>query len=246
MKHLFTIIILTLVSLSTVKAQFGNLDNQAQFFNPAYAPFYHGVASGDPLTDRVIIWTRVTLDTTVVTTDVEWMMATDTAFTNIVASGTETTTSAKDFTVKVDVTGLSPNTTYFYVFKNGSEFSLTGRTKTAPSGNNDHLKFAVVSCSNYEHGFFNAYRRLADRHDLDAIVHLGDYIYEYEIGAYGDTGSTQRFNDPGFEIVEKDDYRQRYSLYRLDSSLIRAHQMHPWIAIWDDHESANDAYKDWS
>jgi alkaline phosphatase D len=102
----------------------------------------------------------------------------------------------------------------------------------------------VVSCSNYEAGFFNAYRRIAARNDLDAVIHLGDYIYEYEIGYYGDTAATQRFNDPVHEIVKQDDYRLRYSIYRLDSSLIRAHQMHPFIAVWDDHESANDAYKD--
>jgi alkaline phosphatase D len=232
-----------LVSVSTL-AQYGKLNNQQQYFNPAYAPFYHGVASGDPLDDRVIIWTRITLDSTFTSAQVEWYLATDTAFTNVIAQGTETTDASIDFTVKVDVTGLSPNTTYFYVFKYGSVWSLTGRTKTAPTGTTDHLKFAVVSCSNYEAGFFNAYRNIARKHDLDAVIHLGDYIYEYGIGEYGDTGATQRYNDPSHEVVAKDDYRMRYSLYRLDSSLIRAHQMHPFIAVWDDHESANDAYMD--
>ncbi len=227
-----------------LKAQFGNINNQVQYFNPNYAPFYHGVASGDPLSDKVIIWTRITLDSTITTANVEWFVATDTGFTNVINSGIFATNATRDYTVKVDVSGLSPNTTYFYVFKYGSQWSLTGRTKTAPTGTVDHLKFAVVSCSNYEAGFFNAYRRIASRNDLDAVIHLGDYIYEYELGAYGDTAATQRYNDPVYEIVKQDEYRTRYSLYRLDSSLIRAHQMHPFITVWDDHESANDAYVD--
>lgn len=243
MKKIYVFILFTAL-LGNVQAQFGNIDNQVQYFNPDYAPFYHGVASGDPLADKVVIWTRITLDSTISSADVDWFVATDTGFTNVVNSGTFTTDASRDYTVKVDVSGLSPNTTYFYVFKYGNEWSLTGRTKTAPSGSVDHLKFAVVSCSNYEAGFFNAYRRIAARNDLDAVIHLGDYIYEYEIGYYGDTAATQRFNDPPHEIVKKDDYRLRYSIYRLDSSLIRAHQMHPFIAVWDDHESANDAYQD--
>lgn len=212
-------------------------------FNPALKPFYHGVASGDPLDDRVIIWTRVTPDADSVFVTVEWEMATDTAFKNIIKSGTAATDSSKDFTIKVDVTGLSPATTYYYVFKTGNVYSTVGRARTAPVGAVSHLRFAVVSCNNYEAGFFNAFARIADRNDLDAVIHLGDYIYEYGAKQYGDT-TTGRFVEPANEAVTEGDYRIRYSLYKLDPDLQRAHQQQTFITIWDDHESANDSYKD--
>lgn len=216
--------------------------------NPDWAPFYHGVASGDPLSDRVIIWTRVTpegegnLDNI----DVDWQMATDIDFQNVVQSGKITTNAAIDFTVKVDVDGLDAGTTYYYYFSALGKNSLIGKTKTTPTGDMaNHLKFGVVSCSNFPAGYFNAYQRLADRRDLDAIIHLGDYIYEYGNGVYGDSSLTiDRVVAPDKEITSLEDYRTRYSTYRLDTSLIRAHQQHPFILVWDDHESANDAYKD--
>lgn len=212
-------------------------------FNPLLKPFYHGVASGDPLSDRVIIWTRVTPDTNTQIKTVEWKVATDTAMTNIVKSGTVTTDSTKDFTVKVDVTGLNAGTTYYYAFKTSGIFSTVGRTRTAPSGNVNHLRFAVVSCNNYEAGFFNGFGRIADRNDIDAVIHLGDYIYEYAQKQYGDT-TIGRLVEPEKEIITEGDYRIRYSLYRLDPDLQRAHQQQAFISIWDDHESANDSYKD--
>lgn len=121
--------------------------------------------------------------------------------------------------------------------------SLVGRAKTLPEGDVDHLRFGVVSCSNYEGGFFNAYGHLAQRNDLDAIVHLGDYIYEYGTGVYG-LNLPDRINTPEYEILSLSDYRTRYSLYRLDPNLIRLHQQHTMISVWDDHESANDSYTD--
>jgi alkaline phosphatase D len=216
-------------------------------FNEDWAPFYHGVASGDPLEDRVIIWTRVTPDP--LNSDpieVAWRIASDPELTDVVASGTFTTDMDRDYTVKVDVEGLSAGTTYYYGFTAMGKNSLTGRTKTVPVGNSvDHLKFGVVSCSNFQAGYFNAYRRLAERNDLDAIIHLGDYIYEYEDGYYGDSALFEkRPLEPQEEIVAIDQYRARYSTYRLDTALVRAHQQHPFITIWDDHESANDAYLD--
>lgn len=212
---------------------------------PDWAPFFHGVASGDPLSDRVIIWTRVTpeeMDGSSV--EVAWRVATDLALENIVREGTFSTNAGRDYTVKVDVDGLQPGATYYYGFTAFGRHSLTGKTKTTPTGDQaDHLKFAVVSCNNYQGGFFNAFQRLAERTDLDAVIHLGDYIYEQGSGEYGDLVE-ERPIEPKTEILSLEDYRTRYSTYRLDTSFIRVHQQHPFITVWDDHESANDAYQD--
>jgi alkaline phosphatase D len=211
--------------------------------NSLMKPFYHGVASGDPLTDRVIIWTRITPDSTITgNISVDWRMALDTAFTQIVTFGTTSTNELTDYTVKVDVTGLLPNTFYFYEFSALNGKSVIGRTKTAPSGDVDSLRFAVVSCSNYEYGYFNAYKRIAQRNDIDAVLHLGDYIYEYGVGSY--SGNVDgRTNEPEHEIITLEDYRIRHSHYRLDPDLRRVHQQYPFIVVWDDHESANDSWK---
>ncbi len=227
--------------------QNNRLNGENPSFNPDWAPFYHGVASGDPLEDRVIIWTRVTPEPMEgQSIDVSWSVATDPQLENVVQSGVFTTDSARDYTVKVDVTGLDAGTTYYYGFSALDRNSLTGRTKTTPAGDQaTHLKFGVVSCSNYQAGFFNGYGRLADRNDLDAVLHLGDYIYEYGNSVYGaDSLFDERLVEPGTEIVTLADYRARYSTYRLDTNLIRVHQQHPFITVWDDHETANDAYKD--
>ena len=201
-------------------------------------PFYHGVASGDPLSDRVIIWTRVTPNYTAGPATVSWEMATDTGLTNIVQMGQASTDSSKDWTVKVDVTGLQPNNWYYYRFKYNDRKSLTGRTRTTPVGDVDSLRFAVVSCSDYVDGYFHAYRKIAERNDVDAVIHLGDYIYEN--GSAGDIG---RPHEPLKRTTELDDYRQRYSQYRLDPDLRCIHQMYPFINVWDDHESANNSWK---
>ena len=211
-------------------------------FEAELAPFYHGVASGDPTSESVIIWTRVSPDTDG-QVSVDWKVCTDPEMQNEVASGTTTTDVAKDYTVKIDVTGLSPETTYYYYFKALGAYSIVGRTRTTPSTASNNLKFAVVSCSNYEHGYFNTYEKISERDDLDAVIHLGDYIYEYDTSVYGNS-TLNRANIPVHEIVETDDYRTRYSQYKLDKQLMKAHQQHPFICIWDDHESANDAYVD--
>lgn len=216
----------------------------ALVYNPALKPFYHGVASGDPTTTSVIIWTRITPETPSITKiNGTYEVATDTGMKTIVKSGNFTADTGTDFTVNIDVTGLSAGTTYYYRFKTGGISSLVGRAKTIPAANVTNLKFAIVSCSNYEGGYFNAYGSIAQRNDLDAVIHLGDYIYEYEKGAYG-IGLSSRQNEPATEILTLADYRTRYSLYRLDAELIRLHQQHTFITIWDDHESANDSYVD--
>jgi len=209
---------------------------------PPTGAFRHGVASGDPLPGAVILWTRVTPEDPAGAGDVmvEWEIASDVAFATLVASGMFTTNIGRDFTVKVDATGLSAATTHYYRFRALGETSAIGRTKTAPSGSVAHLRFAVAACSSYAHGYFLGYREIAKRLDLDAVLHLGDYIYEYASGRYGNV----REYDPPTEIITLSDYRRRYAHYRLDGDLRAAHRQHPWIVTWDDHETANDAWRD--
>ena len=234
MKH---ISILTFLAFS-IQVSFGQSDiAQRSDVDPALAPFYHGVASGDPLADRVIIWTRYTPDATGDPVTVNWEVATDTGFTNVVQDGNVVTQSNRDWTVKVDVTGLTSNMWYYYRFETGGVYSLVGRTRTAPTGMVDSLRFAVVSCSDYVDGYFHGYREIVERNDVDAVIHLGDYIYEN-----GSEGTIGRPHEPAERITELDDYRQRYSQYRLDQDLRCIHQMYPFINVWDDHELANNAW----
>lgn len=200
--------------------------------------FEHGVASGDPLTDAVILWTRVSPESEG-EVEVFFEVAMDADFAERIAAGTETTSAEQDYTVKLDLAGLEPGTTYYYRFKAQGRESIVGRTRTAPDGDVGHLRFAVMSCSNYAFGYFHGYRHAAERADLDAVVHLGDYIYEYESGGYG----SFRDLEPAHEIVKLEDYRMRYSQYRRDPDLQAVHQQHPFIAVWDDHELANDAWR---
>ncbi len=235
------LVAIVLFSCSSGKDQAPKLHEAvSSLYDRSLKPFYHGVASGDPLQDRVIIWTRVTPDDSVMRIPVKWFVATDTNFTELVRTDTTSATAVHDYTVKVDVTGLQPATKYFYRFEALGKTSLTGETKTFPSGHTDSLKLAAVSCANWEFGYFNAYARLAER-DLDAVLHLGDYIYEYATGKYGNPKSG-RTNIPEHEVVTLADYRLRYSQYHLDEGLRKVRQKHPLIAIWDDHEVANDVY----
>jgi len=207
--------------------------------------FRHGVASGDPLTDRVMLWTRVTPPATRSATgpiEVAWQIASDEALSQIVARGTTTTAEERDFTVKVDAGGLRPGRVYHYAFTSGGERSPIGRTKTLPERGNARMQLASVSCSNYPAGYFNVYRCLANRPDLDAVVHLGDYIYEFANGRYGDGTAAGRVPIPPGEAVTLADYRHRYATYRSDIDLQEAHRLHPFIVVWDDHELANDAW----
>lgn len=247
MKKLINIICLSLGAAYAAGAQRGFTHGpdqgiEASYFDTSLAPFYHGVASGDPLDDRVIIWTRVTpvRDTLV---RVGWKMATDTGFRHIVASGFTTTDYTKDYTVKVDVAGLQQGQTYYYYFSALNRNSIIGRTRTMPLSSTNHLRFAVVSCTNYQMGYFNGYKRIAERNDLDAVLHLGDYIYEYPMYGYGYTAEVGRGHRPDNEIVTLDDYRIRHSFYKLDPDLRAAHQQHPFITIWDDHEIANNTWE---
>lgn len=240
-KHLFLILFYLIATNSIAQ-----ILNRQVALEPCLQPFYHGVASGDPMSDRVIIWTRVTPDSThnggpIL---VSWKMATDTSIQNIVASGSTLTDASKDYTVKVDVTGLQPSKFYFYEFTALGKNSVVGRTRTAPSGDADSVRFAVVSCANYEAGFFNVYKVIKNRNDIDAVICLGDYIYEYETGGYAPNANANRTWEPANEILTLTDYRTRYSTYHLDEDLRKLHQQFPFIVVWDDHESANDSWKD--
>jgi alkaline phosphatase D len=205
---------------------------------PEPVVFRHGVASGDPLGDAVILWTRVTAIDPADVVEVSYLVALDVGLTAVVAEGSVTTDGDRDFTVKIDVTDLSPATTYYYRFAALGEQSAVGRTRTAPSAAVDRLRFAVASCASYAHGHFNAYRHLAQRADLDLVLHLGDYIYEYGNDQYGGV----RLYEPAHEIISLDDYRLRYAHYRRDPDLQAVHRQHPFAVIWDDHESANNSW----
>ncbi|MFF2082519.1 alkaline phosphatase D family protein [Nocardia sp. NPDC058176] len=219
------------------------------------AVFRHGVASGDPLPGAVILWTRVTVAEDALpgsglgaAATVRWEIATDEGFGRIAASGTVTTSADTDHTVKVDATGLTPGTDYFYRFTALGETSRIGRTHTAPAAESevDRLRLGLVSCSNWEAGWFGAYRHLAARTDLDAIVHLGDYIYEYGQGKYTGRNGAVRLHDPVHEIITLDDYRTRHGQYKTDPDLADLHAALPFICTWDDHESADNAWREGS
>jgi alkaline phosphatase D len=202
--------------------------------------FRHGVASGDPLNDRVILWTRITPkhDTTI---PVECCVATDPKMRRVVARYTGTTSSERDFTVKFDAYGLRPGETYYYQFVALREASPIGRTRTLPH-HTDRVRLALASCSNWPAGFFAAYGHLAAKQDLDAVLHVGDYIYEYANETFGNGTGIGRIPAPNKEILSLNDYRTRYAQYRTDPHLQAAHLSHPWIVVWDDHEIANDAW----
>jgi alkaline phosphatase D len=213
------------------------------------AVFRHGVASGDPLRDRVVLWTRVTPGAPSETVDVGWMLARDARMSRLVASGSIRTSAERDYTVKLDAVALEPGATYYYRFSARGTRSPIGRTRTLPSRPTRRVRLAIVSCSNFPFGFFNVYGRVAARGDLNAVLHLGDYIYEYANGRYGsradgDGRPLDRASFPDRELVSLDDYRARYAQYREDPDLQAAHRQHPFIPVWDDHEFANDAWRD--
>ncbi|MQY33107.1 Phospholipase D [Streptomyces sp. RB17] len=213
--------------------------------------FLHGVASGDPLPDGILLWTRVTPapDATPGSgvgpdTEVSWVVATDKTLANVVAKGSLTATAASDHTVKADIRGLDPATDYWFRFSAGGTDSPVARTRTAPAADASvsGLRFGVVTCANWEAGYFAAYRHLAARNDLDAWLHLGDYIYEYKSGEYAARGTVVRPHAPANEIITLTDYRIRHAKYKTDPDLQALHLKAPVVAIWDDHEFADNAW----
>jgi alkaline phosphatase D len=204
--------------------------------------FEHGVASGDPLTDGVIVWTRVTPEVSE-PVEVWWEMALDEAFAERTAQGTVTTDASSDYTVKVDVPGLVWGRNYFYRFAAQGRWSTTGRTRLAPKGDEaTKLRFGVCSCANYGFGYFHGFRHIAERADLDAVLHLGDYFYEFGNGTFPSEEEQLRMLEPPHETVTLEDYRTRLSLYRRDEDLQECHRQHPFVVVWDDHETANNSW----
>ncbi|MWA10536.1 alkaline phosphatase D family protein [Streptomyces sp. BA2] len=213
--------------------------------------FHHGVASGDPLPDGVLLWTRVTPIPEASPgsgkgpdTEVSWEIAKDKGFTQIVGQGSLTARAATDHTVKADVRGLSPATTYYFRFSAGDTHSPVGRTRTTPAHEAaaPGVRFGVVSCANWEAGYFSAYRHLAARTELDAVLHLGDYVYEYPSGEYPAAKYAVRQHEPRHEIVSLADYRTRHGAHKTDPDAQAMHAAHPLIAIWDDHEFADNTW----
>ncbi|WP_202745237.1 alkaline phosphatase D family protein [Acinetobacter pittii] len=233
-------------ALSLPVAFTGCNDGSDEEGSETQADFLHGVASGDPLQDRVILWTRLTPVDLNARLRVTWEIATDDQFKQNLKTGTVQTTKTDDFTVKVDATGLQAGTTYYYRFRFGSKVSPVGQTKTLPITTNK-VSFAVCSCSNYPAGYFYVYREMA-KQNVDVVIHLGDYIYEYGADGYAteDAAKLGRTlpSDNNKEIIKLDDYRKRYALYRQDKDLQAVHQRHPFIVIWDDHELANDTWRE--
>ena len=204
--------------------------------------FAHGVASGDPFTESVVLWTRLTAD---LDGDIEvvWDVASDPDFNSIVATGSTSAQASRDYCVKVIAENLEAGQEYFYRFRAGEAVSQIGRTRTLPKGRTDQLRFAVVSCANWQHGYFNTYDAIAKRAETqpyDALIHLGDYYYEY--GALETPRLPDRIHEPAHEIIELNDYRQRHAQYRTDAALQSATAKMPLIAVWDDHETTNDSW----
>lgn len=210
------------------------------------SPFQYGVASGDPAADSVVLWTHArpanTTDADEVT--VEWEIATDAEFANVITSGTGTTDADKDFTFKTVADGLVPGGEYFYRFKVNGAYSDIGQTRTLPEADVSQVDFAIFSCVNYPAGYFNAYEAAVEN-GFDYSIHLGDYIYEYGIGGYAteDAEALGRLPSPENEIVSLDDYLGRYAQYTTDADLQALRAAAPMIMMWDDHETANDSWE---
>ncbi len=204
--------------------------------------FVHGVASGDPLADRVILWTRATPDRSGRFV-VDWEVARDVSFAQIVARGSVETSEQQDFTVKVDAVGLQPDSVYYYRFLHGSEISPVGRTRTLPVGSVSEVKLTVLSCANHAAGYFNVCREVATV-DAHVAVFLGDYIYEHARGGYAsqDAEALERLAEPAHECLTLADYRLRYAQYRRDADLQAFHAALPMIPVWDDHEIADNVW----
>lgn len=216
---------------------------------PANVSFQHGVASGDPLPDRVILWTRVTpVEDVAPSIPVSWGMFADRNMTKPLKFGLALAERSNDWCVKVDVDGLEPDTNYYYRFvakgADGDTASDLARTKTTALTGSKSIRLAIVCCSNWQFGLFNAYRALSKVSALDAIIHLGDYIYEYGVDGYGGDAiqTLGRAHEPPTELLSLEDYRARHAQYKTDADLQAAHAAAPWICTWDDHEVANNSY----
>lgn len=238
MKQLVILFTLFGASITTMAQLSANM-----YLDSTHAPFTLGVTSGDPTTDAVILWTRIEPDSaTQANAQVNWEIAKDMGFTQVINSGTVTTDANSDWTINVDATGLAPHTIYYYRFDDGNgNYSVMGRTRTAPAGLAPHVRMATLSCSSVFSGFFNGYRRIAEREDLDLIVHVGDYIYDF-------VDSDEQVRVPvdypyiegngTYDVDSLHEWRELHRLYLHDPDLREARRMHPWILMWDNHDVA--------
>jgi alkaline phosphatase D len=240
--------VIKMSSVAAVMASGGVLTacgGSSTVLNGEMAAFNYGVASGDPLADRVILWTHAKISTDA-SVDLTWQMAADASFASVLFSGRVTASSATGFTAKVDASGLAANTEYYYRFvAPNNSISPVGRTRTLPVGNVDQVKLAVFSCSDYPAGYFNAYDSAVSS-GAQFALHLGDYIYEYKDGVFPPAAAqvAGRISAPASEIVTVADYRARHALHKADPYLKALHARMPMITIWDDHEFANNAWMD--
>ncbi|MGI8315947.1 alkaline phosphatase D family protein [Halobacillus mangrovi] len=235
------------ISLGMVIAQsMGGISISAEEVEFQEYPFLLGVASGDPLSDSVVLWTRLATDPLNGggmqdrKIPVKWEIAKDEHFRHIVQRGTEVASPALAHSVHAEVENLEANTAYYYRFKVGKDLSPIGKTKTLPAKGSEvtSLSFAFASCQQYEHGYYTAYKHMA-KEDLDLVFHLGDYIYEYGPNEYvSRTGNVRTHKGP--EIRSLQDYRNRHAQYRSDKNLQAAHAAFPWVVTWDDHEVENN------
>lgn len=210
--------------------------------------FDYGVASGDPLQDRVILWTHAKEGDFMAASPsltLQWEVATDASFATLVASGSVVAAQSAGYTAKVDATGLSAGKNYYFRFKSGKAISAVGQTRTLPAAGVAEVKLAVFSCANYPAGYFHAYSE-AVKAGAQYAIHLGDYIYEYPANGYASADAVKlgRVVRPATECLKLADYRERYAQYRSDPDLKQLHSSLPMIAVWDDHEIANDTFKD--
>lgn len=226
----------------------GNSGSKDIASNDFTVAFDHGVASGDPLSDKVILWTRVTPQGNPSSVALTLQVSESQDFGVLLQSHQLVAQAKNDYTVKVDLSDLSANSQYFYRFVTTETHSPIGRCKTLPVNDVNQVKLAVMSCANYPAGYFHVYAEAAKRNDLDAVLHLGDYIYEYGMGGYATDNATQMGraleSDNAEEIISLNDYRLRYAKYRTDPGLQALHANTPFIAVWDDHEVCNDSYLD--
>lgn len=211
--------------------------------DPQPPRFDYGVASGDPLADRVILWTHAQFGAMADDVPLTWEVASDAAFASLAASGTARATAATGYTVKVDASGLSAGKDYFFRFRWNQFSSPVGKTRTLPAAGATSLALAVLTCSNYPAGYFHAYAEAA-KSAAKYAVHLGDFIYEYGADGYAsaDAVALGRVSQPATECIKLDDYRKRYAQYRSDPDSKAFHATMPVIAVWDDHEVANDSF----
>ena len=227
--RIITLFLLVLITTSYSVAQ----SLPANMYPDNHVPFIHGVASGDPGTHDVVLWTRVEPNNINSAELITWEVSHDSSFSNIVSSGSKLALPEKDWTIRVLAGGLAPHMQYFYRFhtENGA-YSAVGRTRTAPNYAINHSRLAIMSCSSVFSGYFNAYQRIAERQDLDMLVHVGDYIYDFV-----DPDEEVRIPNPyPTDPVTLNEWRDRHKFYLLDPNLREARRMHPWVSLWDNHD----------